>query len=68
MANAGNVKPHPTDRFLMPTDEQLIKLAIVFNNGVGDYHALSNMVALCRLVVDRLHENGDILIPSEQED
>jgi predicted restriction endonuclease len=55
------------ERFILPTDEQLIKLAIIFNNGKFSYKKIANMVALCRLVVDRLFENGDITIPSSNE-
>lgn len=54
-------------RFKKPTDEQIVKAAIVFNNGKMDKKQLINMVALCDFVIDRLYENGDILIPSSKE-
>lgn len=56
------------ERFKMPTDEQIIKIAIVFNNGVLDKDKLSDMVSMCQFVIDRLYENGDILKPSKKEE
>ena len=56
------------ERFKMPTDEQVINIAIVFNHGVLDKHKLSDMVSMCQFVIDRLYENGDILKPSKKEE
>ena len=55
------------ERFKMPTDEQIINIAIIFNHGVIDKHKLSDMVSMCQFVIDRLYENGDILKPSKKE-
>ncbi len=68
MLNEGGLKPDTTDRFTIPTDEQLIKLAILFNKGKIDYPTISNMVSLCRFIIERLNENGDIMVPSSKED
>jgi len=54
-------------RFQMPTDEQIAKAAIVFNDGRIDEEELTNMISLCLFVVDRLYDNGDIMIPSSKE-
>lgn len=54
-------------RFILPTDEQIINTAFVFNDGKLDPEELTNMVSMCMFVVDRLYENGDMLIPSSKE-
>lgn len=61
--------PHEVaeERFVKPTDEQIIKGAILFNNGGLDHEKLGDMVALCMWAIDRLYENGDIQIPSSKE-
>lgn len=56
-----------SERFKMPTDEQVINIAIIFNHGILDKHKLSDMVSMCQFVIDRLYENGDILKPSKKE-
>src|SRR5690606_17201539 len=48
------------ERFTMPTDEQLIEIAILFNDGRVDTDELSKMVAMAQLVLHRLHEHNDI--------
>lgn len=55
------------ERFKMPTDQQLIEMAIVFNEGVIDRQKLADMVAYASLILDRLYENGDVLIQSKKE-
>ena len=55
------------ERFKKPETKQLIDMAILFNEGVLDKEKLSNMLAYAELIIDRLHENGDILIPSSFE-
>lgn len=50
-----------------PTDKQLIQAAILFNDGIEDVDKLSDMVALCEWVIDRLIENNDITKPTELE-
>ena len=54
-------------RFILPTDEQIVKMALIFNDGKLDPKELMNMVAMCMFVIDRLYENGDIMIPSSKE-
>lgn len=71
----GNLKPReyaqqqlaPAERFKMPNDRQIIGLAILYNDGKVDKKQITNMVAMCQYVLDRLYENGDILIPSSKE-
>lgn len=56
------------ERFKRPTDEQIVKAALLFGDGnLDDKGRLTDMVGLCLWVVDRLYENGDILIPSSKE-
>jgi hypothetical protein len=55
------------ERFRMPSSKELIEISILFNDGEVDKQALASMVGMCQLVVDRLYENGDILIPSTKE-
>ena len=55
------------ERFKRPTDEQIIKTALIFNDGRLDAEELTDMVSMCMFVVDRLYENGDIMIPSSKE-
>lgn len=64
---ADQFRQSPVERFQRPTDEQIVKAAIVFNDGKMDKKELMNMVALCDWVIDRLYENGNILIPSSKE-
>lgn len=56
------------ERFTKPTDDQLVKAAILFNDGKMEPQKLSDMVALCEWVIDRLYENGDVTIPSSKEE
>lgn len=55
------------DRFKVPTDKQIIDIAILFNDGLLDRAKVPDMVAMCQFVIDRLYENGDVLIPSIKE-
>ena len=54
-------------RFQLPSDEQLINIAILFNDGNLESEKLSDMVGMCQFVIDRLYENGDIMKPSSKE-
>lgn len=55
------------DRFIVPTDRQMVDFAILFNDGKLDRKKLADMVAYAQFIIDRLHENGDILEPSSKE-
>lgn len=55
------------NRFIKPTDDQLIKIAIMFNNGLIEPYKLADMVAMAIYIVDRLFENGDVTIPAKTE-
>lgn len=57
----------PVERFKLPTDDQLIKTALVFNKGKIEPEKLADMVGMTQLVTNRLHENGDIMIPAKTE-
>ena len=56
-----------TERFKMPSDEQLMEFAILFNEGAIEPEKLGSMVAMSKVLIERLHENGDVLIPSANE-
>lgn len=55
------------ERFKKPTDDELIKFAILFNDGRIDAEELVGMVGMCNLVIDRLYENGDCMVPCKAE-
>lgn len=65
-ASAPTGKPEG-ERFKMPEDSEIVKAAIVFNDGLMDQKILTNMVGLVDFVLARLYENGDIKIPSSKE-
>lgn len=54
------------ERFKKPTAKQMIDTAIIFNDGHMDAKKLTDMVAMCEFVIDRLYENGDMSIPSSK--
>jgi hypothetical protein len=57
------------ERFKMPTDEQIIDIGMLMcveNNEVNKKE-LANILATCNFILDRLHENGDMMIPSKKE-
>lgn len=55
------------ERFKRPTDEEVVKAALMFNNGEIDLDKLTDMVGLCDFIIDRLYEHGDISKPSSKE-
>jgi hypothetical protein len=55
------------ERFKFPTDKQIVGFAIVFNDGKIENEKLADMVAMCEMILHRLHENGDVTIPSKNE-
>jgi hypothetical protein len=55
------------ERFIKPTEDQLIKAAVLFNDGKLEREKLADMLALVDFVVDRLYENGDITKPTINE-
>ena len=65
--NVGKKLPIHNVRFQLPSDEQLINTAILFNDGNLESEKLSDMVGMCRFVIDRLYDNGDIMKPSSKE-
>ncbi len=58
---------HKQERFKKPTDKQLVDFALIFNDGRIEEDQLANMVGMCSLIIDRLHENGDVSIPTLEE-
>jgi hypothetical protein len=56
------------ERFKMPTDNQLVSLAVIFNDGKIDREKLADMVAYGQFIINRLYENGDIGKPSSKEE
>ena len=60
-------KENKDERFKKPTDDQIVKLALIFNDGRLDPSELTNMTSMSLFVIDRLYENGDVMIPSSKE-
>jgi hypothetical protein len=56
-----------TERFKKPTHEQVVEFALIFNEGNTDREKLVDMVAMCQMIIDRLHDKGDIMIKSQRE-
>ena len=56
------------DRFKMPTSEQLLDICVLFNDRVLNAEKLADMLSPLQFVLDRLFENGDVLIPSKKEE
>ena len=58
-----------TEAFKMPTEKQLIGIAILFSeeNGTVNTIELRNMLAMAQFVLNRLYENSDITIPAKDE-
>jgi len=54
-------------RFEMPTEKELIDIAISINDGVYDDEQITRMTSMCNFVINRLFENGDILKKSSKE-
>ena len=55
------------ERFKMPTEDQVLGIALIFNEGKVEKHKIADMMAMCQFVIDRLYDNGDILIQSSKE-
>ncbi len=55
------------ERFEKPSEESIIEIAIMFNEGKLDLDKLSDMVAMSQFIIDRLYENGNINKPSSKE-
>jgi hypothetical protein len=55
------------ERFKKPTDQQLVEFAILVNEGEVDMEKLSSMVGMCEMIIDRLHEHGDVTMKSTNE-
>lgn len=53
--------------FKRPSDQQIVELAILFNDGNMDKEVLTKMISLADFIIDRLYENGDISKPSSKE-
>jgi hypothetical protein len=54
-------------RFNMPTDKDLIEIALLFNDGKIQKNKLAGMVGMCQFILDRLYENNDVTKPSSKE-
>ena len=58
----------PKGRFDMPDFKQLLQIAKSFTDDDEiDAKQLSNMIRMCQFVLDRLYENGNVLIPTHKE-
>lgn len=56
-----------TPKFKLPTDKEVIEMALLFNYGKLERDKLTDMVAMCQCIIDRLYETGDISKPSSKE-
>ena len=63
-ASALQSMPKQIERFKIPDDKTLVQMAIVVNEGKIEQEKLADMVAMAELIIHRLYENGDALIPS----
>lgn len=54
-------------RFKMPNDKDVVKVALIFNDGIIDEKKLTDMVAMCDFILARLYDNGDMSIMSNRE-
>lgn len=56
--------------FKMPTDKQLVDIAILFSQdkGVINKLELANMISMAEFILNRLYENKDVTIPSSIEE
>lgn len=57
----------PDVRFQLPSDQQVVELAVLFNDGSLDKEILTKMVSLADFIINRLYENGDISKQSSKE-
>jgi hypothetical protein len=53
------------ERFKMPSYEELAELALSFGN--PEISQVVDMVAMTRIVLERLYENGDIRMQCQKE-
>jgi hypothetical protein len=56
-----------TERFLKPTDKELVEISLLFNKGKIQKSKLVDMVAMAEFIIDRLFENGNVSTPSSKE-
>lgn len=56
------------ERFVKPTDRQLIEIAIIFNEGNVEADKLADMTGMCMFMIERLYDNGVILLASKREE
>lgn len=56
-------------KFKKPTNRQLVDIATIFceDNGMINQSELVNSVGTADFIVDRLYDNGDVMIPSNKE-
>lgn len=59
--------PIQSVRFQLPSDKQIVEIAILFNDGKIDEETLTKMVSMSNFIIDRLYENGDVSKPSRKE-
>jgi len=61
-------EPPKNERFKVPTDKQLVEIAILFNDGRVDREELTNLIAISEFIINRLYEHGDVTQKSSKED
>lgn len=60
-------KKNTEPRFTKPSGDELVGIALLFNDGVLDTEKIVPMVAMAQFIIDRLYENGSVMIPSISE-
>ena len=60
-------QPKEGERFILPTDKELIEIGIIFNDGKLEQGKLTDMLAMANFIIDRLYENGDVSKKSSKE-
>ena len=55
------------ERFTKPTDDDLIKFAIVFNDGEINKEKLADLVGFAEMIINRLYDRGTIMQKSDDE-
>jgi len=53
------------ERFKKPSPEQLMKLAVVIHEKMNR-EVLVDMCTMTQILIDRLYDNGDLMIPSNK--
>lgn len=53
--------------FIKPDIDTIVKFAIAFNSNMEDESRIVDMTAMAELMIDRLHEHGDLMKKCSKE-